>query len=525
MNIRGAEFRDNLYSRDFSSEALFWVALPLISGIFLLIILIISLVKNKKAKRAISLLLCMSMMGLTMTIPGYASDLYNEDGSVNQEVFDKNWEKYSDIVPVIPLDQRSYEARKYGEAEQEIERLYSLMYQTAANQELNRLNYIDLVDYKKAVDTIHKKNLIKSTIRLAAFTGYTINDSIGKGKTFAVNILKSGATYVTQIGDVLTVTSDFVTESYKESFGVLQKAYKYTTSDNITKEILDDMKSDVKDKVSMKINDTIDEAIGRKRIPDYKVDDLKITKDDVQILKFFYEKSRELENAILQNRKVNTSYEKKIDNIVEKIQLEMNKLDKFKKAEKERLFYSLSKNPPENAPQDDEESIGILDENTPQEGEDYSDDSDDTWSDEIDIEEPIEDYNTDDLVGTWNGISTIMEISSTLGLVDDDWMQLEQFIGQSEDVSVDIYKEGDIYIYKHGDLKMRLEQNGKNIHIDRGYFTESNEDVEMNLVADLTGEVNDLNSEMILDTVLRFDIKTEENSGSIDLVLKMELFK
>ncbi len=526
LNIRGAEPREKPYTRELSVETLFWIVFPLILGIVFLVILIIS-VKNKKASRMISLLLCGTMIGLTMANPAYASDIYNEDGSVNQEVFEKDWEKYSDIDVRIPIEQRSYEAKEYGKAEQEIDRLYSLMYQTAANQEINRLNYVDLVAYKKAIDTTHKKNLIKSTIRLAAFTGYTVNDSIGKGKTFAGNILKSGATLVTQLGDVLTVTSDFVTDSYKESFGILQKAYKYGTSDNITKEILDDIKSDVKDQVSIKIDETIDEAIGLKRIPDYTVDDLKITEDDVQILKSHYEKSRELENAIVQNRKTNIRYENKIDDIVGKIQLEINKLDEFRKAEKDRVFYVLSQNPAENTTQDGEESIGFLDETTPEEGEYYLTDDDYSWLDNIEIEEPTEEYNTDDLVGVWNGTVTINDynISTNLVITDDTWTQLNQVVGMVTNVSINIYKEGDIYIFEYGDLLMQLEQSGNNIYIDRGYFEGGENGTEIYGMGDLIGEVNDLSNEMTLDTVIRANAKQGDEYFDFELIATMVIFK
>jgi hypothetical protein len=547
--------RENPNARDLSAKTIFWVALPLGFGFLFLGILIALLFNRRKANRIASLLLCLIMIIGTLAKPVYASDLYNDDGSVNQEVFEKDWEKYSDIDNRIPLNERSYEAMEYGKAEQEIPRLYRLMYQTAANQELNRLNYIDLADYKKAVATTHKKNLIKTTIRLAAFTGYTVKDSVGKGKTFATNILKSGATVVTQIGDVLTVTSDFVTDSYKESFGTLQKVYQYGTSDDIVKEIFDDMKKDVKDQVSIKIDETIDEAIGRKRIPDYTVDDLKISDDDVQLLKSHYDKSRELDNAILQNRKTNTKYDKKINDIVWKILLEMNKLDEFRKAEKDRVFYILSQNPPEDSTQDDEGSIGLLGQTTSEEGEDgedggffsgdYSDEVDISWLDDVEIidedasgdmtndadgfsEDPfVEEYNTDQLVGVWGGTTTIIDfnLATNQVITDEIREQIDQLIGQSFDVSVNIYKEEDIYIFKYGELLMEIEQSGNNIRIERGYIEGNQNGSALAITADLVGQVNDLNNEMTLDTVFQLNATSDARIASIDLIVKMMFVK
>ncbi len=541
-DVENAEFRENPYSREFSAETLFWLALPLILGLIFLGILIISLARNKKANRITSLLLCLTMLVLTLASPVYAADLYNEDGSVNSEVFENDWEKYSDIDDRIPLEQRSYEAKEYGKAQQEIDRLYKEMYQTFANQELNRLNYIDLVDYKKAVDTTQKKNLIKSTIRLAAFTGYTIKDSIGKGKTFAENILKSGATLVTQIGDVLTVTSDFVTDDYKESFGILQKAYDYTTSGDIINAIKEDIKKDVKDQVSIKINDTIDEAIGRKRIPDYTVDDLKITDEDVKILKAHYDKSRELDNAILQNRKTNTEYKNKITDIAWQILSEMNKLDEFRTAEKDRVFYVLSQKPPEDEDEDEEdegEPLGLLGQTTPENWEDYSSDNDYSWLDDIEIEddealeealleseETADQYNTDQLVGVWNGNWTLinLNVSSTAVLTDEERTEINQLIGKVVDVSISIYKEGDFYIFKEGDLLMEIERRGNDIRASE-YIEEMQDDYVANIAGDSIGYVNDMSNEMTLDTLIRANANSEAGSLSIEFTKRMVLFK
>jgi hypothetical protein len=540
LNVEDAELRENPYARELSAETVFWVVLPLILGLVFLGILIISLAKNKKASRITSLLLCLTMIVVPLADPAYASDLYNDDGTVDQEVFEKDWEKYSDIDDRIPLEQRSYEAMEYGKAEQEIRKLYSLMYQTATNQELNRLNYVDLADYKKAVVTTHKKNLIKSTIRLAAFTGYTVNDSIGKGKTFAENILKSGATLVTQLGDVLTVTSDFVTDSYKESFGMLQKAYKYSTSDDMVKEILDDMKKDVKDQVSVKINDTIDEAIGRKKIPDYTVDDLKITDDDVQILKSHYDKSRELDSAILQNRKANTRYENKIDDIVGKIQLEMNKLDEFRKAEKDRVFYVLSQNPPENTIQDDGESIGLLGQNTPEEGEDwedtgifsddYSSETDYLWFDDIEIEDTESNGDmainfdlNDRILGNWSGTSVNTDITILDEFTESEKQALRRYVGVSSDMYYTITKVGDKYFLKSGNYEIEIVINGNAVYYTIVVDVEA---ASGKSICEYAGIINDNGTKMIIDGLissLPFDVSGK--TYYLDISLKIEMDK
>jgi len=527
-DYEGAIFRGNPYAREMSLKTLFFASLPLVFGFILLIILIIMVSKNKKASRAasgvISLLLCITIISISFSDLSYALNIYNDDGSINQEVFDNDWVKYSDIDDRIPLEQRSYEAREYGNSENEIKRLYNLMYQTATNQELNRLNYIELANYKKAIITNHKNNLIKSTIRLALFTGYTINDSAGKGKSFAENILKSGANLVTQLGDVITVTSDFVTDSYKESFGILEKVYKYATSDDIVNEVLYDMKKDIKNKISVTIDETIDDAIGIKKIPDYKVDDLKISTEDVEILKNHYIINREIDNAILQNRKVNTNYEKKIDEIVEKIRVEIIKLDEFRQAEKERVYYILSQNSPENISEDDEESIELLDETS---GIIFDDeDTDYSWLDDIEIieDDTAENVNLNDrIIGSWSGTSTNTDITILDEFSESEKNALKRYIGSTSDYYYEITKVNDKYYFTSGDKEAEIAIDGNILFYA---FSVDTEVPSVKALCEYIGTINDDGTEMIINGLINklpFDI-----SGKVyylDVYLKIEAIK
>ncbi len=509
-DYEGAVFRGNPYARELSMETLFWVSLPLVFALVLLIILIILLTKNRKASRAassaVSILLCITMIVISVSDLSYASNIYNDDGSVNQEVFENDWVKYSDIDDRIPLEQRSYEASEYGKSENEISRLYNLMYQMATNQELNRMNYIELANYKKAVTTTHKKNLIKSTIRLAAFTGYTVKDSIGKGKSFAENILKSGANLVTQLGDVITVTKDFVTDNYKKSFGMFEKLYKYATSDDVVGEILHDMKKDIKNKVSVTIDETIDKAIGRKKIPDYTVDDLKISTKDVEILKNLYTVNRELDNAILQNRKVNTRYEKKIDDIVGKIRLEIKKLDEFRQAEKDRVYYLLSQNPPENISEDDEESVGLLGETS---GDGDIEEIDYSWLDDVEVidGDTAENIDLDDrIIGNWYGTSTNVDITILDEISEVEKNALKRYIGATRDSHYEITKIDDKYYLKSGELDAEIIIDGSTVFYA---FNIDTEVPSVKAICEYVGIINEDGTEMIIDGLMNkipFDI-------------------
>lgn len=523
-----SSFIEVLYIQD-----ILLIVIPLILIIISLITLVKSNKKNKTSKRLISLFLCSLLVCTLLVEYSYASNnIYNEDGSINQEVFDKEWMKYSDIDEIIPFNQKeSYASKEYAMAEQEIERLYSQLYKISANQELNRLNYIDLANYKKAIVSTHRKNLIKTTIRLAAFTSYTVNDSIGKGKTFANDILKSGATFVTQIGDVLSVTSDFVTENYKESFTLIEKAYKYGSSDSITKAVIDDIKGEIKTEVSSKIDALIDEAVDRKRVPDYTVDDLKISKDDISILKSHYEMNRKLDNAILENRKVNSKYQDKIDEIGENLTIQLKKLEESKLAEKERIYYKLL-NAKKDSSEDDEESIGLLDETT----ENIENDTNDT-EELIELpEESIENTQNEDepqvkaediIVGKWKGIYTITDVNlPEEQLTADEIQQMNSFIGQTQEVEFLIEESGNGYqfVFANNETKffwinenkLEFKLNISENFSDGDYFR-----------GDLQsyGEVNPLRKTLHMTMVIKGSGRFDNEVGNFYLEAEFDLNK
>ena len=84
--------------------------------------------------------------------------------------FDRNWQKYSDIDPAIPPAERSFEARNFYETGEKLKDVLAGLYILERDIELNRLMLAELKEYRKAVGTNLKTNLLKSFWRLAWLT-------------------------------------------------------------------------------------------------------------------------------------------------------------------------------------------------------------------------------------------------------------------------------------------------------------------------------------------------------------------
>ncbi len=81
--------------------------------------------------------------------------------------FDTNWKKYSDIDQAIPPAERSFEAKSVYEVGEKLKSTLASIYVLERDIEMSRLMLGELKDYRKAVATNFKVNMLKSFWRLA----------------------------------------------------------------------------------------------------------------------------------------------------------------------------------------------------------------------------------------------------------------------------------------------------------------------------------------------------------------------
>lgn len=113
------------------------------------------------------------------------AEIINQDGTLNQAVFDQDWKKYSDLDPRIPLTSKSWEAQQYTQVLQQVKEVKAQIFVLQRDMEIDRLMRLELREYKKNLVQNIKLNLLKSFWRLAYVTYQTVKSGKGVGESYA----------------------------------------------------------------------------------------------------------------------------------------------------------------------------------------------------------------------------------------------------------------------------------------------------------------------------------------------------
>ncbi len=128
----------------------------------------------------------------------------NQDGTINNEVFDRDWKKYSDLDPRIPLTSKSWEAQQCIQVRDRVKEVKAQIFVLKRDMEIDRLMRLELREYKKSLVKNIKVNLLKSFWRMAYVTYQTIKSGKGVGESYAglftsvekIKILHNGLKFV-----------------------------------------------------------------------------------------------------------------------------------------------------------------------------------------------------------------------------------------------------------------------------------------------------------------------------------------
>ena len=113
-----------------------------------------------------------------------AQDVLNDDCTLNQEIYDRDWKKYSDIDNAIAFEDRSYETKQALTAEDNMIDKMLIGFALERDLELDRQMRAELVTYKDALVKNIKTNLLKSFWRLSWITYSTIKGAKGTGESY-----------------------------------------------------------------------------------------------------------------------------------------------------------------------------------------------------------------------------------------------------------------------------------------------------------------------------------------------------
>ena len=117
---------------------------------------------------------------------------YNEDCTLKQDEYDRDWKKYSDIDKAIVPEARSFEAKQALAAYETMIGKMTESFELSRDIEIEKETQAVLDEYRQALVQNQKTNLLKAFWRLSWVTYSTIKSGTTAGKSFGNLMTSSG---------------------------------------------------------------------------------------------------------------------------------------------------------------------------------------------------------------------------------------------------------------------------------------------------------------------------------------------
>lgn len=315
----------------------------LVGGTLFLLVLFLML-KRKKWKIAVSLFLVMTISIGTLS-SAFATTGINDDCSVNESVFEKQWLKYSDVDSLIELKNRSPEAKKVQSIADELRTNSAEVLTAEFNLEIERQKRIEIKNIKKLLVRNIKNNVLKSFMRLTYVTGDVIYNAYGNKGSIETILEKSTA-------GLQILTSYIKMQKSLSLESKMEKTTKtiYDRIDGVVNSsALEDLGSvlDPKKMATNLINNLQKEAFDIIKTED-KWDDANLTEADFKILKDQYTKNRDFDVALQESYLISSLIRRGRDSNLEAINRLKEEyiiaMDKEKERVKDMLVMSCHEN-------------------------------------------------------------------------------------------------------------------------------------------------------------------------------------
>jgi len=253
-------------------------------------------------------------------------DVIDKDCNIKDEVFDRDWKKYSDLenTPLTfkerPLTARSRETQKYYATQSEIVHAELQIFFLKRDMEIDRLMRLELKEYKKALVEGHRKNLLKSFCRLSFLTVHTSYEAYHTAKSLVGTPTSPGGAYgnlfittsaVSAIGSTLKIINTYKAMAPPKSSALANNTQGITNvvddaTLNIALETVESL-ADPK-KIALEVVTQIMKAAP---VPT-SANEWKLTEDDFNILRTEHLKNKELDKTIAESYKVNLERNDKV---------------------------------------------------------------------------------------------------------------------------------------------------------------------------------------------------------------------
>lgn len=276
------------------------VILPAVVMILSLIILLVQRSKNKRlAKQIVSLLIVVCLSAVSLPV-SYADNICNGDGTLNEALFELEWQKYSDFG----TENQSWESQQYFLLQDQIDAMDGEARELEILMEYDRTMRLELRELKQSLVKNLQANLVRSFIRLSILTADGIKSGRSVGKKYAelftvsvIETLPEGLSYLKNTMDVMT---DLTPNPDDSELAKTVSEYAGNTTDLLS--VIDNPQNLVKvarEKLTTKAEDAV-----KGFFP--SVNDLKFSDEELQILRTQNETNGLIDDILMESYKENS---------------------------------------------------------------------------------------------------------------------------------------------------------------------------------------------------------------------------
>lgn len=314
-------------------------------------------IKHQLGRRLILILISFLII-FALLVPPVSSleDVIDDDCNIIQDVFDRDWKKYSNLENTppytfeeYPLTARSWETQQYYAAQSKIVDAEVQIFFLKRDMEIDRHIRLELKEYKKALEDGHRDNLLKSFARLSFLTVHTTWEAYQGGKSLFGTPKAPGGSYgnlfttprsVAAAGSVLKIIDTYKSMAPQNSTALAKNTQSITkTVEDVGKNVAHEALESLGDPTKVG-TELVKQVIDAVPIP-HKAKDWKLTDDDFDILRKEYFEMKRIGEIIAKSYKVNLERHDKVRELEAQIKELEKELAEWETKEKNRVKASL----------------------------------------------------------------------------------------------------------------------------------------------------------------------------------------
>jgi len=309
---------------------------------------------------------------LLISLVSALEEVIDKDCTIEDEVFDRDWKKYSDLenTPLTfkehPLTARSWETQQYYATQSEIVDAELQIFFLKRDMEIDRLMRLELKEYKKALVEGHRKNLLKSFCRLSFLTVHTMYEAREVGKSLFGKPASPGGAYgnlfttpslVSSVGSASKIINTYKAMAPAESSALANNSQGLTNVLNdVTLNIALETVESLGDPKKIAV-EVVTQILKAAPIPT-SANEWKLTEGDFNILRTEHLKNKEIDKTIAESYRVNLERNNKVKELevqISELRIELAEREADEKSRVKDLLVDNCKEREEEEEAEDEE--------------------------------------------------------------------------------------------------------------------------------------------------------------------------